>query len=303
MKPNITSKKEMNVYQIVTERIITQLMSGTIPWRKPWCSPKFTDKFVNYVTGRPYESTINRLLLGKPGQYITFNQVTDLKGSIRKGAKSAIVTYWTMFVPKELKQEEKDRIARGENTDDLKVPVLKYYRVFNVNDVEGLPKKETADFHPAENPTDIATFTIQNYCERTGVTINPSACDMCSYDEDTDTVTLPLSEQFTHEEEWYGKIFDGLVRSTALEGRCNRRPAKKDDSSEKYDVKEDLIAEIGSSMLLNEAELDRKESTENTAAACRKWLDVLQNDYKVIISACKQSENAARFILNDTTAA
>lgn len=303
MKTSNNTKKELNVYQIVTERIINQLMDGTIPWRQPWCSPKFTDKFTNYVTGRPYESAINRMLLGKPGQYVTFKQVTDLKASIRKGAKSTIVTYWAMFVPKELRKEEKERLEKGESTDDLKVPVLKYYRVFNVDDVEGLPKKETAEFHPAESPTDIATFTIQDYCGRTGVTVNATPCNSCTYDETTDTVTLPEAEQFTYEEDWYGRIFDGLVRSTALEKRCNRKPASNDDKGMKYLVREDLIAEIGSSMLMNEAELERKETTDNTAAACKKWLEVLKNDYKVIISACKQSETAARFILNDRVSA
>jgi antirestriction protein ArdC len=33
---------KLNVYQIVTDRIIASLEKGVIPWEKPWKSPKYS---------------------------------------------------------------------------------------------------------------------------------------------------------------------------------------------------------------------------------------------------------------------
>ena len=50
----------MDVYSMVTERIISQLEKGAIPWKKPWA--KCLDGTFNRITRKPY-SLLNRLLL------------------------------------------------------------------------------------------------------------------------------------------------------------------------------------------------------------------------------------------------
>jgi antirestriction protein ArdC len=49
----------MNIYQTVTDRILKQLESGVVPWRKNWTTglPK------SFSTGREYRG-INVLILG-----------------------------------------------------------------------------------------------------------------------------------------------------------------------------------------------------------------------------------------------
>lgn len=78
---------ENKVYQMVTDRIIEEMQKGIIPWRRPWHGAKATgeDVAINYVTRKAY-SLINQWLLGSvPGEYLTYKQVTDLGGKIRKG--------------------------------------------------------------------------------------------------------------------------------------------------------------------------------------------------------------------------
>ena len=48
----------MNVYEIVTTRILESLAKGLVPWRKPWSSE--TPR--NLVSGREYRG-VNVLLL------------------------------------------------------------------------------------------------------------------------------------------------------------------------------------------------------------------------------------------------
>jgi len=84
----------MNVYEIVTNRIIRQLEKGVVPWHKPWASggvPK------NFVTKKEYRG-VNCLLLHlndfiEP-YYLTFLQIKKLGGSVKPGSKAQIIIYW-----------------------------------------------------------------------------------------------------------------------------------------------------------------------------------------------------------------
>src|SRR2546421_3769636 len=85
----------VNVYEIITDRIIKQLESGVAPWRKPW-SAKLP---VNLISQKPYRG-LNVLTLASQGYpsrfWLTFNQANRLGGRIRKGEKSSPVIYWNI---------------------------------------------------------------------------------------------------------------------------------------------------------------------------------------------------------------
>jgi len=51
----------MDVYQIVTDRILELLERGTVPWRKPWDTSQGMPK--NLVSNKEYRG-INVFLLG-----------------------------------------------------------------------------------------------------------------------------------------------------------------------------------------------------------------------------------------------
>ena len=66
----------MDIYAAITDRIIAQMEQGIIPWQKPWIS---SGKAISHATGKPY-SLLNQMLLGRPGEYITFrHQVRQLQ--------------------------------------------------------------------------------------------------------------------------------------------------------------------------------------------------------------------------------
>ena len=79
-----------SVYQMVTDRIIEQLEAGVIPWEKPWIA---SGNCVAHTTAKPY-SLLNQMLLGRPGEYITFNQCQKEGGKVKKGAKAQMVVFW-----------------------------------------------------------------------------------------------------------------------------------------------------------------------------------------------------------------
>ena len=92
----------MDLYQEVTNRIMEQLESGNIPWEKPWIS---TGNAVSHATGKPY-SLLNQMLLGRPGEYVTFKQCQAEGGKVRKGEKSQMVVFWKWIEEKDPDTEE-----------------------------------------------------------------------------------------------------------------------------------------------------------------------------------------------------
>ena len=66
----------LDLYQIVTNRIIEKLEQGVIPWKRTYSDGNFP---VNWQTGKTYRG-INLLLL-EPGEYATFNQIKKSGGN------------------------------------------------------------------------------------------------------------------------------------------------------------------------------------------------------------------------------
>lgn len=142
----------MNVYQMVTDRIIQQLEEGTIPWKKPWAS--CLDGAFNRM--KKTYSLLNQLILSKEGEYATFKQWQQVGGKVRKGEKSEIVVFWKL-------NEVQEELEDGELITKT-IPILKYYHVFHISQVENvMPLIRTEHFETVlkENPRFIVSASSQ----------------------------------------------------------------------------------------------------------------------------------------------
>ena len=50
----------MDIFEVVTDRIIAQMEQGVIPWQKPWIS---AGKAISHATGKPYSMLNQRRYL------------------------------------------------------------------------------------------------------------------------------------------------------------------------------------------------------------------------------------------------
>lgn len=276
----------LNVYEMVTERIIKQLKQGTIPWQKPWTGVR--SGAFNRVSKKPY-SLINQAILEKPGEYATFKQWKDLGGHIKKGAKAEIVVFWKI-----IDVEEKN--DKGE-IEKKKLPLLRYYNVFHISQVEGvepLKEKLNTEIESIEE----ADRVIKDYVDREQLVFNECKSNRAYYAPLIDTVVVPLKEQFMNTPEWYGTTFHELVHSSGSKNRLNRLETSNLASfgSETYS-KEELVAEIGSASILNYLGIETKGTFQNSASYIESWLQVLRNDNKFIVSASSKAEKAVNYIL------
>lgn len=291
-----------NVYQMVTDRIVAQMQEGIIPWQKPWTdsgSPE--DVAINFVTRRPY-SFVNQMLLGKPGEWLSWKQVGELGGKVRKGAKAGMVVFYKSLVIKDPTRKVKDE--DGNEVDATKViPLLKYYNVFHLSDVEGIDTKivkgaKTSTLEPVED----AERVISEYVEREdGFTfVCDQESDRAYYSPSEDKVVVPRIGQYRIVEEYYSTTFHELTHSTLKESRCNRESenAHAFFGNEDYS-REELVAEMGSAMICNRLGLEAKKAFRNSVGYIQGWLKELKNDNHMIVWAASRAEKAAKYILNE----
>lgn len=277
----------MDVYTMVTERIIKKLESGVIPWNKPWSGTY--DGAYNRFTKKPY-SLINQLLLENNGEYATFKQWTSIGGKIKKGSKSEIVVFWN------LKEYEREN-EKGEK--EIKtIPILKYYNVFHISQVEGVEPLKEEELNQIE-PIQKAEEILKDYIKREHIKLIIDKSDKAFYSPTTDSINLPLLEQFKNAEEFYSTAFHECTHSTMKESRCNRIDENRGShfGNEAYS-KEELVAELGASTILNHLGIESNKSFENSTAYIQSWVRVLKNDKKFIVSASSKAEKAVNYILN-----
>ena len=271
----------MDIFQTVTDRIIEELENGVIPWRKPWQAAGLA---ISHTTGKPY-SLLNQMLLGRAGEYLTFAQVKQEGGYVRKGEKSSIIVFWKFI--------EKEDEETGEKTQ---VPFLRYYSVFHISQCEKISQKYTKELTETANPNETAEAIIADYTAREGVTIEHEHGNRAYYQPATDKIVLPMMNQFAETAEYYSTAFHELTHSTGHEKRLARIDSTANFGSNSYS-KEELIAEIGASALVNYCGIETKDSFRNSAAYIQGWLSVLKNDKRFIVSAAGKAEKAFNFIL------
>ena len=271
----------MDIYAIISDKMIAEMEKGIIPWKKPWMASGMA---ISHSTGKPY-SLLNQMLLGRPGEYVSFNQVRAEGGSIRKGEKASIVVFWKFL--------EKEDEETGETTQ---IPFLRYYSVFHIDQCEGIKAKYQQKLGETANADETADKIISEYAEREGVTIENQDGNAAYYQPALDRIVLPLMKQFADTSEYYSTCFHECVHSTGHMKRLARLDAPAHFGSESYS-KEELIAELGSAALVHHCKLETPSSFRNSAAYLQNWLSVLKNDKRFIVSAAGKAEKAVNFIL------
>jgi antirestriction protein ArdC len=283
----------MNVYEIITERILQRLEQGTVPWRKPWHGGE-AGMPRNLHTGHLYRG-INVFLLAAAGyaspNWLTFRQARQRGGSVRSGEHGTPVVFWKWH-----HADEQDSESRRTQR---RIPFLRYYTVFNTEQVDGL------SLPAAGMPPQRELLPIQR-CEEVvaGMQDAPaieSGRTQAAYLPVRDRIIMPARSAFENAEGYYQTLFHELVHATGHRGRL-ARPAVMDTAvfgSHAYS-KEELVAEMGATFLCGHAGIETA-TLENAAAYIDSWLRVLRGDSRMVVQAATHAQRAADFILGRTS--
>ena len=288
-----------NLYEEVTDKIISLMEQGQIPWHKPWTGT--TAGAISHNTGRPY-SLINQILLQDPGEYITFNQCQKEGGKVKKGSKAKHVYFWKLYEKDELDENGEPVLKEDGTPKKVKVPVLKAFQVFHISECEGIKAKWT-DKLPASpaKPIEAAEATLMDYVTREGIELRASQISgEAYYSPARDLINIPYIGQYQDPAEYYSTAFHEATHSTGHPKRLNRFGDTAQAAafgSETYS-KEELTAEIGAACILHQMGIASPESLKNSAAYIQGWLKALRDDKQMIIGAASRAEKAVKLILN-----
>ena len=117
-------KTKKDVYEIVTEKLITALEAGTAPWHKSWGTSETLP--ANFQSGKKYRG-INTFLLNCAGfsspYWLTYKQAKEKGGNVKKGEKGMPVVFWNWIYKDANGKTVKDH-KTGHKKDSL--PALLY---------------------------------------------------------------------------------------------------------------------------------------------------------------------------------
>jgi len=283
-----TSSTKVDVYELVTNRIIGLLEAGTVPWQMPWTE---TGVPMNLISKRPYRGINLWLLLSlnyERNLFLTWDQLKKLGGSVNKDQHGHIVVFW-----KNVKKqpEELDDKSKAKT-----IAMLRYYKVFNIEQCRDIP----SDLIPVLIKEELEPL---EECEAIIKSMPDSPMikhkeNKAFYHVEQDYINMPRKKSFKNMEAYYSTLFHELVHSTGAEKRLGRKTITEmsEFGSEPYSI-EELIAELGSAYLNSFTGILEKEM-QNSVAYIQGWLGKLKDDKRFIVSASGQAQKAVDFILN-----
>ena len=298
-------QQHVDVYQMVTDRVLEQIEQGIIPWHKPWNAATLSEDAlaISYTSRKPY-SFLNQMLLGRNGEWLTFNQVKERGGNIKKGAHAGIVVFYKQI---EVKTTKRVKNAEGNEFDkevSSTIPVLKYYHVFHIDDCEGIESKIKVEEKPKESkvqPIKRAEKIVKDYLKAQPLLKlhNDRPSNRAYYTPMWDEITVPMLSQYKEKEEYYSTLFHEMVHSTGHSTRLNREEGMGNKFASHAYSREELVAELGSAMLCTNIRIDTEVAFKNSVAYIKGWASKLREDTKAIVWAASRAEKAARYILGE----
>lgn len=252
-------EKQADYHKQVAQEIIDMLEKGTAPWQKPWTATMSMIPHNGSSKRRYHGMNALRLMyisLEKKyndNRWMTFKQIQELGGKVRKGEKGTLVTYWK-FTKKE-KDEDGNEVEK-----ELDHPVPFRSIVFNAAQCDGLPEQELK--LPEQKWT--AVERAENIINAAGVPIYHDQADRNFYSPMLDEIHLTPKGSFADNEAYYSTALHELGHSTGHESRLNR-DIKNTFGNEDY-AKEELRAEIASYMLCAELGIANAAANEQHAA-------------------------------------
>lgn len=303
-KPKLSNAERMAEVVAKLEELITS--TDTLPWTRPWQSVGFGAP-ISGSSGKPYRG-VNRWLLGMlgeihyPGQpnvWITYNQAKAEGGQIRKGEHSSQAILWKFLQIEDEKTGEKK-----------KIPMLRTFPVFHWSQADWATDDDGNTLEPlqvrkararmaevASTPHDLqpeSEALIARYLADGGPEFSTGG-DRAYYMPVTDSVRVPMPEQFRDVADFYLTTFHELGHSTGHSKRLSREFG--DGFGSELYSREELVAEMTASMLGASVGLSNDGALQQSAAYLRSWLGALKDDPMALSWAAGRAEKATEMIL------
>jgi antirestriction protein ArdC len=174
---------------------------------------------------------------------------------------------------------------------------MRLYTVFNLEqtDLAGDDRWSSDEPREAVEPIQAVQDLYEGYADAPELLYRPQ--DRAYYEPLRDRIVLPEADQFNGAEQWAATLCHELTHSTGHSSRLDRFGRNGEPQhfgSERY-AKEELVAELGASMLLGIAGVDWE--SEQSAAYVASWLKALKGDRSLLVGAAQQAQKAVDRII------
>ncbi len=304
------------IYNKINDIVIAGLEKKGMKWFRPWRNANgLVDGAYNYTTKRTYNGfnifLLNAVMADQGyefNQWLTFKQVSALKGKVIKGQKATDVYFWNIGYFDNVKNvyiSSKDakniNLSEKTKTGSLryrKTYSIRFYKVFNVSQCEGIePHKIEDKVEVINEPIEVAESLVQDFVERENNFKIVHRENKAYYNKTNDFINMPEMNSFIGSESYYKTLFHEMVHSTGHNSRLNRKTLEEVSSfgSVEYS-KEELVAEIGSMYLTGLLGIDCEDTMENSQAYIKGWCKHLREAKDECIYAMQQATKAVNYI-------
>lgn len=294
-----------DIYLDVTNKIVSALSQGVIPWIKPWTtsgSSADTPFPINAITRRPYAGINIPLLWAearlrgyRQDRWLTYNQARKAGGHVRNGEQSTLAVLYKP-VSKEAHDEE-GQVVRDEqgNIKMVQFALLRTHCLFNIEQTEGLPNEEQHHYEGEDSMAFIDHAPAERLLASSGARIDHRYGDSVCYLPIRDVIQLPTKAQFVDVGSYYATALHELTHWSGHHARLNREGITGGHGfgSAEYAF-EELVAEMGAAFLCaltgTQGELRHEEYLAS-------WLKILKEDKRAIFRASGQAREASEYLL------
>jgi antirestriction protein ArdC len=281
----------IDIAQLITDRIISELEKGATPWVKPWRRLKGQPGEgmpFNPVSGTLYRGMNHIWLSMMQGAYetpywVTLKHANQLGGYVRKDEKGTPIVAFRMV--------KKESMVNGEKASSV-YPMIKHHYVYNIAQCEGLDLSIEAQAEPIpasfdQSPAVMAL--IDKLALKGGL---HHGGDSAFFRPSTDSINMPPLAAFNDAGQYHATLLHESIHATGHDSRLKRlTPARF--GSEEY-AYEELVAELGAAMLCAKLGID---GDLRHAGYIESWLKALRNDKKFIISAAGKAQAALDWLM------
>jgi hypothetical protein len=165
--------------------------------------------------------------------------------------------------------------------------------VFNAAQLEGVPELDRKNEYHEINASEV----VQAVARGMEVEINEKEQGRAFYSPLTDSITLPLKEQFESDYAYQSTALHELGHATGHESRLGRDIEGSFGSTE-Y-AYEELIAEITSCFMGEYLPVEAgEEDINNHVAYVQNWLEAIDKDPNYLFKAIKAADQAADYMIS-----
>ena len=298
-------------------------------WKKGWMGVNGSIQGLpQNISGRTYSGGNSFFLMFNTAEkgyktpvYMTFKQAKEQNLHVKSGEKSVPIFKWGLSIKdengKKVSEEDYNAMSQEERaTMDVR-PFPKMFHVFNIDqtNLEEVNKKRydaiVARFKtPEQEVKDTEGMYVNEALDRmfeqkawhANIQYDKPA-DQAFYSPSTDSIVLPMKEQFklgkTPEEvyhdgmEYYSTALHEMAHSTGHESRLDRKFGAQ--GTDNY-AHEELIAEMTSALVGSTMGFDRK-ILENNANYLSGWLNRLRDKPETITTIMTDVGKASDMII------